>query len=449
MQTQNRRYFGTDGVRGKANNGVLNALFVTKLGQAAGIVFSRQEHHARVLIGKDTRLSNYTFEPAMTAGLTGVGVNVLLTGPIPTPAVARLTDSMRCDLGVMISASHNPHQDNGIKLFGPDGYKLLDEQELEIERLIDTDCASFLVPPEKMGRAQRIDGALERYVELVKSSLPRHMNFAGMRVVIDCANGAGYKAAPLALKELDAEVIEIGITPDGLNINRECGSTSPEALSRMVRERRADVGVALDGDADRVLLVDEEGKLVDGDQVLALIAQNWKEEGRLAKDTAVGTVMSNLGLERHLKAQGIALERTDVGDRYVLELMRREGYNVGGEQSGHVILSDYSKTGDGLLAALQALSVIRKCATKASIACRCFEPVPQVLKNVRFQDQNPLDDDLVKEKVSAARQVLNGAGRLVVRKSGTEPVVRIMAEGDDKVVLQRIVDALEAAMQRE
>ena len=451
----NRRYFGTDGIRGRANNGTLNPLIVPKIGCAIGIVFSRgkENHRYKVLIGKDTRESNYMLEPGLTQGITGVGMDVLLTGPVPTPAVAYLTDSMRADVGVMISASHNPFEDNGIKLFGPDGYKLSDEQQIEIENLIDSeaDLTKGFAKPRGFGRTLRIDDAIGRYVEFAKRSVPPLMSFGGMRVVIDCANGAGYKTAPLALRELDAEVIEIGVDPDGFNINLDCGSTSPAALQKKVRETRADLGIALDGDGDRVLLVDEKGRPINGDQLLATIACHWKEKKRLAKPVIVGTLMSNLGLERYLGTLGIQLERTDVGDQHILRRMREEGYNVGGEESGHIILSDYTKTGDGLVAALQVMSIIKDRNQKASEVCSCFESVPQILENVRYNPKlgNPLDNEQVTQTIKEVSTVLTMDGaRLLVRPSGTEPVIRVMAEGDNRAELygnvMRVVDAIKS-----
>jgi phosphoglucosamine mutase len=379
-----RKYFGTDGIRGRAN-GVITPELALKVGQAAGLTFRRGDHRHRVLIGKDTRLSGYMIETAMVAGFTSVGMDVLLTGPIPTPAVGMLTRSMRADLGVMISASHNPFDDNGIKLFGPDGFKLSDDVEHEIEELLDAELMKKLAKGADLGRAKRIDGVQDRYIEFAKRTLPRNLSLGGLRIVIDCANGAGYRVAPEALKELDAEVIAMGVEPDGFNINRECGSTETAALCQKVKEMRADIGIALDGDADRMLIVDERGRIVDGDQILAVIAESWQADGRLSQTGIVATVMSNLGLERYLGNVGIELVRTPVGDRYVLEHMRTHGHNVGGEQSGHIILSDYTTTGDGLLAALQVLSVVKKQNEPVSKVCHRFDPLPQVLKNVRYK----------------------------------------------------------------
>ena len=440
-----RKYFGTDGIRGRANADITPELAL-KVGQAAGLIFRNGEHRNRVLIGKDTRLSGYMIETAMVAGFTSVGMDVLLTGPMPTPAVAMLTRSMRADLGVMISASHNPFDDNGIKLFGPDGYKLSDEIEHQIETLVDGELTKRLAKPDALGRARRIDGVQDRYIEFAKHTLPRNQSFEGLRIVVDCAHGAAYQVAPGALWELGAEVISIGVEPDGFNINKECGSTDPALLCRKVREVRADAGIALDGDADRVVIVDERGHLVDGDQLMAVIAESWMEDGRLARAGMVATVMSNLGLERHLAGLGLALERTPVGDRYVLESMREHGFNLGGEPSGHIILSDYATTGDGLVAALQVLAVVKKHGRPVSQVCRRFDPLPQVLKNVRYKKGRPLEDAKVRSAIKSAEQRLNGQGRLVIRPSGTEPVIRVMGEGDDKVLVEEVVDGIVEAL---
>jgi phosphoglucosamine mutase len=434
-----RKYFGTDGIRGKANNGKLSAELAMKVGMAAGLMFEKNGDRGRVLIGKDTRLSGYMIENALTAGFLSVGMNVLLVGPMPTPAVAMLTRSMRADLGVMISASHNPYQDNGIKLFGPDGFKLSDETEIAIERLIDSDMTDRRADSPHLGRAKRIDDAQARYIEFAKRTLPRNLELDGLRIVIDCANGAGYKVAPEALWELGAEVIPIGVAPDGFNINAECGSTSPGALRDKVKERRADIGIALDGDADRLIVVDEKGAIVDGDQLMAVIAQSWMEDGRLAKPGVVATVMSNLGLERYLGGLGLTLARTPVGDRYVLEHMREHGYNVGGEQSGHMILSDYATTGDGLVSALQLLSVVKRSGKPVSEICHRFDPVPQILKNVRFRAGKPLERADVRAAIEEGKNRLGAKGRLVIRPSGTEPVIRVMAEGDDRKLVESVV----------
>jgi phosphoglucosamine mutase len=433
-----RKYFGTDGIRGRAN-AKLTAELALKVGQAAGLVFQRGEHRHRVVIGKDTRLSSYMLEYALVAGFTSVGMDVLLLGPVPTPAVAMLTRSMRCDLGVMISASHNPYEDNGIKLFGPDGFKLSDEIEGKIELMLDSDLTPQFARSPELGRAKRIDDVVARYIEYAKRTLPRDVTLEGLRVVVDCANGAAYKAAPEALWELGAEVFRMGVDPDGFNINHLVGSTSPESLARKVREMRADIGVALDGDADRMIVVDEKGHVVDGDQILAVIAESWKADGRLAKPGVVATVMSNLGLERHLGRQGLTLERTAVGDRYVLERMVEKGYNVGGEQSGHIILTDYTTTGDGLVAAMQVLAMVKKLGRPASEVCHRFEPLPQVLRNVRFDGGRPLEDETVKATIAAANARLGNGGRLVIRPSGTEPVIRVMAEAEDRTLVDALV----------
>jgi phosphoglucosamine mutase len=440
-----RRYFGTDGIRGRAN-GVITPELALRVGQAAGVVFRRGEHRHRVLIGKDTRLSGYMIETALVAGFTSVGMDVFQTGPMPTPAVAMLTRSMRCDLGVMISASHNPFDDNGIKLFGPDGYKLSDELEDKIASLIDGDLTKSLAKSPDLGRAKRIDGVHDRYIEFAKRTLPRAMSFEGLRIVVDCANGAAYQVVPEALWELGAEVISVGVEPDGFNINRDCGSTAPEELCRKVREMRADIGIALDGDADRVLVADERGHIVDGDQLLAVIAENLKDDGRLAKPGVVGTVMSNLGLERYLGGLGLSLERTPVGDRYVLEHMREHGFNIGGEQSGHIIMSDFTTTGDGFVAALQVLAVVKKQDQPVSKVCHRFDPLPQVLKNVRYKSGKPLENAKVRSAIKQAQARLNGLGRLVVRPSGTEPVIRVMVEGDDKGLVEEVVDGIVEAL---
>jgi len=440
--TMTHKYFGTDGIRGRAN-GVITPDLALRVGQATGLVFRRGEHRNRVVIGKDTRLSGYMIETALVAGFTSVGLDVLLLGPMPTPAVAMLTRSMRADVGVMISASHNPYDDNGIKLFGPDGYKLSDEVEEEIERLVDSDIAKKLAKSAALGRAKRIEGVHDRYIEFAKRTMPRTLSLEGLRVVVDCANGAAYRVAPEALWELGAEVISIGVDPDGFNINRDCGSTAPAALMAKVREMRADVGIALDGDADRVVMVDERGHLIDGDQLLAVIAESWKEDGRLAQPGLVATIMSNLGLERHLQSVGLSLVRTPVGDRYVLEEMRARGHNLGGEPSGHIILSDYATTGDGFVAALQVLAVVKKLDQRVSEVCHRFDPLPQVTKNVRYRSNGkdkPTEHAKVREAIAEAEQRLNGQGRLIVRPSGTEPVIRVTGEGDDPELVEAVVD---------
>jgi len=440
-----RTYFGTDGVRGRAN-AVITPDLALRVGQAAGLVFRRGEHRNRVVIGKDTRLSGYMIETALVAGFTSVGMDVLLLGPMPTPAVAMLTRSMRADLGVMISASHNAYEDNGIKLFDPDGFKLSDDTEHEIESLIDSDIKTRLAAPAMLGRAKRIESVHARYIEFAKRTLPRALDLDGLRVVIDCANGAAYKVAPEALWELGAEVFPIGIEPDGFNINKDVGSTAPNAVINKVREMRADIGIALDGDADRVIIVDEKGQVVDGDQLMAVIAKSWKDDGRLSKPGVVATIMSNLGLERYLGGIGLSLQRTAVGDRYVLEHMREHGYNLGGEQSGHMILSDYSTTGDGLVAALQVLAMVKKLGKPVSEVCHLFDPLPQILKNVRYKSGQPLKDKRVVEAIASTEATLGGKGRLVIRPSGTEPVIRVMAEGDDRAMVEKAVNDLVSAL---
>jgi len=440
-----KTYFGTDGIRGRAN-GVITPELALKVGQAAALTFRRGEHRHRVVIGKDTRLSGYMIESAMQAGFTSMGMDVLLLGPIPTPAVAMLTRSMRADLGVMISASHNPFEDNGIKLFGPDGFKLSNNIEAEIEALIDADLTMKRAGSCDLGRARRIEGDRFRYIEFAKRTLPRALSLEGLRVVVDCANGAAYRVAPEALWELGAEVIAIGVEPDGFNINRDVGSTAPDALQRKVREMRADIGIALDGDADRVIIVDEKGHVVDGDQLMAVVAESWLDEGKLTKPGVVATIMSNLGLERHLAGKGLTLHRTAVGDRYVLEFMREHGFNVGGEQSGHIILSDYSTTGDGLVAALQVLAVVKKESRTVSEVCQRFQPLPQILKNVRYRGGEPLKQAGVVTAIESARGRLGAGGRLVIRPSGTEPVIRVMAEGDDRDLVATIVDEVVEAL---
>lgn len=435
-----RKFFGTDGIRGQANTYPMTAEMALKVGMAAGLVFKNGGHRHRVVIGKDTRLSGYMLETALVAGFTSVGMDVFLLGPMPTPAVAMLTRSLRTDLGVMISASHNPFQDNGIKFFGPDGFKLSDEIEKTIEDLVETDLTPRLAGTRDLGRAKRIDGAQQRYIEFAKRTLPREMSLEGLRVVIDCANGAAYKVAPEALWELGADVISMGVSPDGFNINEECGSTSTGALSRKVHEVRADIGIALDGDADRVIIVDETGAVVDGDQLMAVVAQSWQANDRLSGNGIVATVMSNLGLERYLEDLGLTLARTKVGDRYVVEHMRANGFNVGGEQSGHIVLSDFATTGDGLIAALQVLACVKDQGKPVSEVCRRFEPVPQILKNVRYSGGAPLEQDQVRSAIEDGEARLGKAGRLVIRASGTEPLIRVMAEGDDATLVHQVVD---------
>ncbi len=437
-----RRLFGTDGIRGTANAFPMTAETALRLGQAAGLLFTRGSHRHRVLIGKDTRLSGYMIEPALVAGFISAGMDVAIAGPMPTPAIAMLTRSLRADLGVMISASHNPFEDNGIKLFGPDGQKLSDATEMEIEALMAADLAARLAPPGKLGRATRLADAAGRYIEGAKATFPRGLRLEGLRVVIDCAHGAAYKVAPTVLWELGAEVVPLGVTPDGFNINRGCGSTAPEYFCAQVVEHGADLGIALDGDADRLLLADEQGELIDGDQILALIARSWRREGRLAGEAIVATVMSNLGLDRFLATLGLALHRTRVGDRYVATEMRARGLNVGGEQSGHMILSDFSTTGDGLVAALQVLGVIVAEQRRASEVCQVFRPLPQLLQSVRFAGSSPLGAPAVKASIEAAEARLNGTGRVLIRQSGTEPVIRVMAEAEDETLVQDVVASL-------
>ena len=434
-----RSYFGTDGIRGQANQFPMTAEVALRVGLAAGKLFrSADDRRHLVVIGKDTRLSGYMIEPALVAGFTSVGMDVRLFGPLPTPAVAMMTRSMRADLGVMISASHNDFADNGIKLFGPDGYKLSDPMELNIEAHMDEGLQEGLAGPKLLGRVARMDEAQARYIEIVKATLPRSMSLSGLRVVIDCAHGAAYKVAPTVLYELGAEVMQIGVAPDGYNINAECGSTHPAAMIKAVKAYRADIGIALDGDADRVLICDEKGQVVDGDQIMALIATSWAEQGKLAGGGVVATVMSNLGLERFLQAKGLKLERTAVGDRSVMMRMREGQYNLGGEASGHIILSDYSTTGDGLIAALQVLVELIRSKRPMSALARQFTPVPQKMENVRFAKGKPLESAAVKAAIAEGETRLNGKGRLLVRASGTEPLIRIMAEGDD----EKLVDAV-------
>ena len=445
----NRAYFGTDGIRGQANSHPMTAEVALRVGLAAGKLFmSQADRRHMVVIGKDTRLSGYMVEPALVAGFASVGMDVRLLGPMPTPGVAMMTRSLRADLGVMISASHNAYVDNGIKLFGPDGYKLSDARELEIEALMDQGLADGLAAPTALGRVARVEDSQARYVEIAKATFPRRMSLTGLRVVIDCANGAAYKVAPVVLYELGAEVIKVGVDPDGTNINLECGSTHPESMVRAVKEFRADIGIALDGDADRLLICDETGHLVDGDQIMALIAGSWAKADRLAGGGVVATVMSNLGLERFLADRNLTLERTAVGDRAVMARMREGGFNLGGEQSGHMILSDYSTTGDGLLAALQVLAVLKESDKPMSALARQFEPVPQLLENVRFSGGRPLETEAVKVALAEAELRLNGSGRLVVRASGTEPLIRVMAEGDDAQLVRQVVSEVVSAVKK-
>jgi phosphoglucosamine mutase len=441
-----RKFFGTDGIRGTTNLEPMTAQTALCVGMAAGAHFLRGDHRHRVVIGKDTRLSGYMMESAMVAGFTSVGMDVVLLGPMPTPAVAMLTRSLRADLGVMISASHNPFADNGIKLFGPDGYKLSDADEQAIEKRLEQ--RPKLAKSEMIGRARRIDDAGGRYIQFAKDTFPENLRLDGLKVVVDCANGAAYRVAPEALWELGAEVIPLGFKPDGHNINHECGSTHPELLQKVVVESGADIGLALDGDADRLIVADEEGRLVDGDQLMALIALGLHARGALRGDAVVATVMSNLGLERKLGEAGLKLLRTKVGDRYVLEEMRKTGCNVGGEQSGHIILTDHATTGDGLVAGLQVLAALVDARKPASELLRQFEPLPQLLKNVRFNGgAEPLETDSVRKRIAAAERELEGSGRLVIRKSGTEPLIRVMAEGDDAMLVERVVDDICEAVQ--
>ncbi len=442
-----RKYFGTDGIRGTANRAPMTPDVALRVGLAAGRQFTRGEHRHRVVIGKDTRLSGYMIESALTSGFVAMGLDVILVGPMPTPAIAMLTRRMRADLGVMISASHNPFYDNGIKLFGPDGYKLSDAVEAAIEARMDADMDDELVAPERLGRARRLDDAEGRYIEFVKATFPKALSLDGRKIVIDCANGAAYKVAPTVLWELGAEVVPIGVSPDGFNINKGCGSTDPDYMREQVIAHEADIGIALDGDADRLVIADELGALVDGDQLMALVAGSWHAAGRLRGGGVVATVMSNLGLERYLEGLGLAMVRTPVGDRYVVEHMRAHGFNVGGEQSGHIILSDFTTTGDGLIAALQCLAVIAETGKPVSAAARLFEPCAQTLKNVRFEGASPLDDAAVKGAIADGEARLGAAGRVLVRKSGTEPLLRIMAEGEDPAVVEGVVDAIVAVVE--
>ena len=442
QELRQRRLFGTDGIRGTANTAPMTAEVALKLGQAAGLLFTRGHHRHRVIIGKDTRLSGYMLEPALTAGFVGAGMNVTLAGPLPTPAIAMLTRSLRLDLGVVISASHNLYEDNGIKLFGPDGAKLSDDTEAEIEALMESDLSGRLAAPDKLGRASRLVDAAGRYIEAAKATLPRGMRLDGLRIVLDCAHGAAYKVAPSALWELGATVISVGVEPDGFNINKGVGSTAPDHLRAAVLAHGADIGIALDGDADRLILADERGEIIDGDQILGLIARDMAAQGRLLGGGIVATVMSNLGLERFLAGIGLGLHRTQVGDRYVAEAMRAERRNLGGEQSGHVILSDFATTGDGLVAALQVLAVLVRSGRRASEACRVFAPLPQLLRNVRFSGASPLALPHIQRAIAAAGARLGATGRVLIRPSGTEPLIRVMAEGEDLAVIEAIVGEL-------
>jgi phosphoglucosamine mutase len=443
-----RKYFGTDGIRGTANTAPMTAEIALKLGMAAGLHFRNGNHRHKVIIGKDTRLSGYMIEPALTSGFISMGMDVMLVGPMPTPAIAMLARSMRADLGVMISASHNPYADNGIKLFDSEGLKLSDKIEQKIEALMDTDLSAKLSAPDKLGRAERIENVRGRYIEYVKNSFPKSRNLEGLKIVVDCANGAAYHVAPAVFYELGAEVVLIGTTPNGFNINDNCGSTHPEQMCYRVRDSGAHLGIALDGDADRLVIADENGQLIDGDQLMAVIAQHMQSNGELKGNGVVATVMSNMGLELYLDKLGLQLHRTQVGDRYVAEYMREHGLNLGGEQSGHMILSDYSTTGDGILAALQFLAMLVETGKKASELARSFEPLPQILKNFRFEASQKADDLIAKiaPQIEAGEKKLAGRGRILIRKSGTEPLVRVMVEGDNEKEIEAIADSLIAGL---
>ncbi len=443
-----RKYFGTDGIRGTANRWPMTAEVALQVGKAAGRQFMRGNHRHRVVIGKDTRLSGYMLEPALVAGFTAVGMDVVLVGPMPTPAVAMLTRSLRADLGVMLSASHNPYADNGIKLFGPDGYKLSDDVELAIENRMANGDGDGLADADNLGRAMRLDDAQGRYIEFAKGSFPRALRLSDLKIVIDCANGAAYKVAPTVLWELEAEVVPVGVDPDGFNINQGCGSVSTDFMCEQVVTHNADLGIALDGDADRLIVADEKGRIIDGDQLMASIADHLASRDRLTGGGLVATVMSNLGLEKYLNAKDLELHRTKVGDRYVVDHMRKHGFNLGGEQSGHIILSDHSTTGDGLIAALQILALVVLAERPVSEVCRRFEPFPQLLKNVRYQGVSPLQSDIVNEAIDAGTKRLRDAGRLVIRPSGTEPLIRVMAEGEDMDLVQNVVDDLVDVIER-
>ena len=442
------KLFGTDGIRGTANVEPMTAETALRVAKAAGHHFIRGEHRHLAVIGKDTRLSGYMLEPALTAGFISMGMDVVLVGPLPTPAVAMLTRSLRADLGVVISASHNPYQDNGIKLFGPDGFKLSDAVESEIEKRVGTGVTEKLAAPGRLGRARRLDDSQGRYIEYVKNSFPKGLRLDGLKIVIDCANGAAYRVAPTVLWELGAEVIPVGVDPDGFNINQGCGATDTELMRQQVVMHGADLGLSLDGDADRLILADENGEILDGDQIMALVAQTWQQSDRLKGGAVAATVMSNLGLERYLESIGIGLARTQVGDRYVVEHMRRHGLNIGGEQSGHIILADHSTTGDGLIAALQVLSAIVRSDRRASEVCRIFTPLPQMLRSVRVNGGQPLESDVVQTAIRNCEQRLGTRGRLLIRKSGTEPVIRVMAEGDDEDMVGTVVDEVLRAIER-
>ena len=443
-----RKLFGTDGIRGTANIDPMTAEVALKVGMAAGQIFTRGDHRHTVVIGKDTRLSGYMLEPALTAGFIGMGMDVIMVGPMPTPAIAMLTRSLRADLGVMISASHNAFEDNGIKLFGPDGYKLSDATEAQIEALVAEGSTRELAPVAELGRAKRLEDAEGRYIEFAKNTFPKGLRLDGLKIVIDCANGAAYKAAPAALWELGADVVRLGVSPDGFNINEDCGSTNTDLMRETVVMQGADLGIALDGDADRVIIADEQGNSVDGDQIMALVSEAWRRSARLLGGGIVSTVMSNLGLEKYLNSIGLSLVRTQVGDRHVVEHMRQNGFNVGGEQSGHIVLNDYNTTGDGLIAALEVLAVLVQSGKKASEVCRLFDPYPQLLRNVRFGGAMPLDAKSVKEAVKDGEARLGDTGRLLIRASGTEPLIRVMAEGEDENLIAEIVDNICVAVEQ-
>jgi phosphoglucosamine mutase len=445
-----RKLFGTDGVRGTANAEPMTVETVLRIAMAAGYHFSpaSRKHRALAVIGKDTRLSGYMLEPAMVAGFTSIGMDVVQVGPMPTPAVAMLTRSLRADLGVMLSASHNPYQDNGIKLFGPDGYKLSDEIEAEIEELVAREGAVDRAPADRLGRARRLDDARGRYIEMAKSTFPKGLRLDGLKLVVDCANGAAYNLAPKVLYELGAEVIPMGVNPDGFNINKECGATAPQAMQQAVVVHGADVGIALDGDADRLILVDETGAVVDGDQTMGLIATSWHGDGRLKGRGIVSTVMSNLGLQRYIEGLGLELIRTAVGDRYVVERMRADGYNLGGEQSGHIIMSDHATTGDGIIAALQVLALLLRAGKPLSEVSRIFEPLPQLLRNVRFSGTRPLEVASVQQAIQAGKARLADTGRVLIRKSGTEPLIRVMAEGENEALVAEVVNDIVGEIER-
>lgn len=437
-----RRLFGTDGIRGRTNIEPMTAQTALKVAMATATQLRRGDHRHRVVIAKDTRLSGYMLEPALAAGFISMGLDVIMVGPLPTPAVAMLTRSLRADLGVMISASHNPYEDNGIKLFGPDGYKLSDAVEEIIEGLVDGNFIDTLAPSPLLGKALRMEDASGRYIEYVKSSFPKGLTLDGLKIVVDCAHGAAYKVAPRVLAELGADVVPIAVDPNGKNINDNCGAVAPQSMQEAVVLHGADIGIALDGDADRLIVADEHGRRIDGDQIMALVTREAARAGTLKGGGLVTTIMSNLGLERFLNGMGLQMARTPVGDRYVVEHMRAHGFNVGGEQSGHIVLSDHSTTGDGLIAALQVLACVKQCGRPASEILALFEPLPQILKSVRFSGGQPLEDRMVKSSIAEGEARLTGSGRISVRKSGTEPVIRVMAEGEDEAVVREVVDTI-------